>query len=114
MSDEGAAVKLGDYISYDRDGQIVTEQVESWRYESGSPAVYRQLNRWQRFLRRLTPPRWRKSLLVRPATLPTTTINGGDGNPVGKTLAQLERMKSAVDELTRSDAVGVVTEGKQQ
>jgi len=92
-------MKLGDTISYEKDGKVYTETIESVHYKSGSPAVYRRLNRWQWFLRRLTPQRWRQPLLVRPAEFSKVTINGG-GNPVGKTLAQLEKMKAALDRLT--------------
>jgi antibiotic biosynthesis monooxygenase (ABM) superfamily enzyme len=94
-------MKLGDLISFEKDGIIHTERVESFRYEDGTPAVYRNLNRWQSFARRLTPPRWRRSLLVRPATLPTVTINGTH-DYVGKTIAQLEQMKATVDKLCAS------------
>jgi hypothetical protein len=92
-------MKLGDHISYEKDGEVVTERVESVRYESGSPAIYRQLNWWQRVLRKLTPPRWRKPLLVRAAELPKVTINQPESDPVGKTLAQVQKIKAAMDEL---------------
>jgi hypothetical protein len=92
-------VKLGDNISFEKDGVIHTERIESVHYSGGSPAVYRQLNRWQRFVRRLTPQRWRRSLLVRPARPSTITIND-DRSPVGKTLAQLEDMRAVFDRLT--------------
>lgn len=95
-------MKLGDHISYEKDGQVVTERVESMRYESGPPAIYRQLNWWQRVLRKLTPPRWRKPLLVRAAVLPKVTINQPNSDPVGKTLAQVQKMKAAMDTLAQS------------
>lgn len=90
-------MKLGDNISFEKDGMVHTERVESVRYTSGSPAIYRRLNRWQRAVRRLTPPPWRRSLLVHPAELPTVTIN--QQNPVGKTLAQIEQIKAAFERL---------------
>jgi hypothetical protein len=93
-------IKLGDHISYEKDGVIYTERVDSVRYSSGFPAVYRRLNRWQRFIRMLTPPRLRRSLLVRPAQLPVMTINGGAGLLTGKTLAQLEAIKGAFERIT--------------
>lgn len=88
-------MQLGDRFSFEKDGVVYTDQIESVHYSSGSPAIYKQLNRAQWFLRRLTPPRWRRSLLVRPAELPMTTINGPQQDAVGKTLAQLEQMKAA-------------------
>lgn len=78
---------------------MYTERVESVHYRGGSPAIYRRLNRWQSFLRRLTPPRRRRSLLVREAELPTVTINGDESPPTGKTLAKLEQMKVALARL---------------
>jgi hypothetical protein len=94
-------MNLGDNISFEKDGVVYTERVESVSYSGGSPATYRRLNRWQSFLRTLTPPRWRRSLLVRPAEPPTVTINGPQ-NPVGRTLAQLEQMKAATDRILGS------------
>lgn len=91
-------MKPGDMISFEKDGVIHTERVKSVRYQSASPAIYRQLNRWQRVLRRITPIRFRTPLLVRPAEPSRVTING-DGNPVGKTLAQLEQMKADLDKM---------------
>lgn len=93
-------MQLGDNISYVKDGIVHTERVESISYNSGSPAIYRNLNRWQRLARRLTPSRWRKSLLVRAAEAPSVAFNSDDQNPVGKTLAQLDKMKAAFDRLT--------------
>jgi len=85
-------MQLGDHISFEKDGVVRTVRVESVRYASGSPAVYRQLNRWQSFIRRLTPRRWRPTLMVREAQPSSITING-DGDQFGKTIAQLEQMK---------------------
>lgn len=92
-------LRPGDRVAFEKDGTVFTDTVESFNYTGGSPAVYRSLNRWQSFLRRLTPRRWRRSLLVRPAELSTVTINGD--NPVGKTLAQLEQMKNGIDRLLK-------------
>lgn len=89
-------MNLGDHISFERDGILHTERVESVHYSSGSPAVYRRLNRWQRLARRLTPKRWRRSLLVREAEPPVVTINGGTPDAAGRMLAQLEAMKAAL------------------
>jgi hypothetical protein len=88
-------MKIGDEISFEKNGVVYTERVESVHYCSGAPAVYRRLNRWQSFLRRLTPQRWRQPLLVRAAEPPSVVINGG-GDPAafGKKLAQI---KLAVD-----------------
>lgn len=92
-------MRLGDDFSYVRDGQVVTERLESWRYESPSPAIYRRLNWWQRIGRKLTPPRWRKSLLVREAQLPKVTINEPSSDPVGKTLAQVQSIQAVLNTL---------------
>ena len=85
-------VKLGDNISFEKDGVVYTERVESVSYSSGSPGVYRRLNWWRSLLRRLTPHQLRRSLLVRPAEPPSVTINGPQ-NPVGKTLEQIAAMR---------------------
>lgn len=90
---------LGSKFSVERGGIVYTDTVESVRYSSGLPAVYRRLNRWQRIVRRLTPPRWRKSLLVREAEASSVTINGENSNPMGKTLAQLQEMQPAFGRL---------------
>lgn len=95
-------MKLGDRFAIERGGvMIYTDTVEGIHYSSGAPAIYRNLNLWQWMLRRLTPRRWRKSLLIRPAALPSFTING-EHDPVGKTIAQLDRMKVALDCLNRN------------
>lgn len=73
----------------------VVDTVESVRYSSGSPAIHRSLNRWQRMVHRMTPRRWRKSLLARPAELPSVTINGPESKTIGRTVAQIEQMKAA-------------------
>lgn len=91
-------MNLGDAFSFEKDGIIYTERLESVSYGSGTPAIYKRLNRWQSLLRRLTPARWRRSLLMRPAELPTVTING-PSDSVGKTLAQIQAMRSAFDSL---------------
>jgi hypothetical protein len=69
-------LKLGDRFSVECNGVLYADTVESVHYSSGSPAVYRTLNRWQRVVRGLTPRRWRKSLLVRPTELPSVMVNG--------------------------------------
>lgn len=94
-------LKTGDRFAFERDGVVYTDTIESVSYSSGSPAVYRDLNRWQWFLRRLTPRRWRRSLLVREAEPAEVTINGDQPNPVGRTLAQLEQMKAGFDRLLK-------------
>lgn len=91
-------MNVGDKYSFEKDGVIYTDTVESVRYQSGSPAIYRTLNWWQRITRRLTPPRWRKSLLVREGTLPTVTING-TSDPFGKTLAKMEQMRGIMEHM---------------
>lgn len=93
-------LKLGDRFAVERDGVVYTEMVESVRWDGGAPAIYRDLNWWQRIARRLTPRRWRKSLLVDPGWPPSVTINGDQPDPAGKTLAQLKQMKTAIDRLT--------------
>lgn len=88
-------MKIGDIVSFEKDGVIFSERIQSVHYTSASPALYRQLNHWQRIVRRLTAPRWRKSLLVRAAEPSRITIN--DGDPVGRTLAQIEQMRGMFD-----------------
>lgn len=95
----GDRVTLGDYVSFERNGEVHTERVGSVSYSSGSPAIYRSLNGWQRFVRRLTPKRWRRSLLVRAAEPPSVKINAGGPDVAGRTLAQLEQMKAGIDRL---------------
>lgn len=65
----------GDKIAVEVGGKMVTQTVEGVSFDSGGPAIYRQLNRGQRIVRALTPRRWRKSLLIRPARLPSFTIS---------------------------------------
>lgn len=64
----------GAAVSFVKDGLVYTDTVDSVSYSGGSPAIYRELNRWQWFLRRLTPPRWRRSLLVRSAEPASVTV----------------------------------------
>ncbi|OCB41881.1 hypothetical protein A5677_00470 [Mycobacterium malmoense] len=92
-------MKIGDNISYEKDGVIYTERAESVDYTSGSPAIYRRLNRWQRMVRRVTPRRWQKSLLVHEAVPPSVAINVGQRPPAGKTLAQLEQIRAGIREI---------------
>lgn len=88
-------MQLGDRFSWEKDGVIYTDQVESVSYSSGTPPVYRNLNRWQRALRRITPAKRRSSLLVRDAESPSVVINGA-GDPTGKTLAQIEELRATL------------------
>lgn len=91
-------------ISYvDSNGVLRTEEVKSVQYSSGSPAVYRRLNRWQRAMRALTPRRWRSSLLVRPAEPAGFVINRPESDPAGKTVRMLDEMQSAFDRLCTPD-----------
>jgi hypothetical protein len=87
-------MQLGERFSWEKDGVVYTDQVESVSYSSGSPPIYRNLNRWQRALRRITPPKRRNSLLVRGAESPSVAINAA-GDPTGKTLAQIEELRQA-------------------
>jgi len=48
-----------DLVSVDIGGVLYTDVYNP------EPVVYRRLSWWQKVLRWLTPPRWRKSLLVR-------------------------------------------------
>jgi hypothetical protein len=91
-------INPGTLVSVEKDGVIYTDTVQSVNYSGGSPAIYRELNRRQWFLRRLTPARWRRPLLVRDAESPAVTVNVGEP-PVGKTLAQLEAMKAGLERL---------------
>jgi len=65
----------GDKVSFvGLDGVVRTESVTGWSYMSPRPEIVRQLSRWQRMVRRLTPQRFRKSLVVRPAELAKVTL----------------------------------------
>ena len=70
-------IRPGSRISFvTKDGEMITETVDSVRYESGSPAIYAELNWWQRMVRRLTPRRWRKPIpVVRVASTPTMRVS---------------------------------------
>ena len=94
---EDMKLGLGNRFSFERDGVIYTDIIESVHYSSGSPAVYRRLNHWQRMMRRVTPRRWRKTLLIRPAALPSMTINGNHAPDLDKTL---KNMKEVIDLLS--------------
>lgn len=52
---------------------------------------------------RLTPQRWRRSLLVSEAVPPTITINGGTSPPTGRTLEQLELIKAEICKVLDTD-----------
>ena len=67
----------GSRISFvNKDGEMITEVIDSVRYESGSPAIYAELTWWQRMVRRLTPRRWRKPVpVVRVASTPTMRVS---------------------------------------
>lgn len=88
-----SSVKIGDQFAIEKDGVILTDTIKSFHCQSGSPAIYRTLNRWQWILRRLTPQRWRKSLLIRPAEPASFTINPTDQG--GWTQEKIEQIKSA-------------------
>jgi UDP-N-acetylmuramoylalanine-D-glutamate ligase len=94
----------GDYFSYEKDGILHTKRVESVHYNSGSPAIYRNLNRWQSFLHRITPRRWQRPLLIREAELPSFTITGTNGDAITTAHAVIQRMAAAANLLARPDA----------
>lgn len=77
----GDALKVGDKVAFQsRDGIIYTDTIQAMTYTSAEPAIWPTLSRWQSFLRRMTPSRWRKPLEpIRAATLPTVAIKTGDG-----------------------------------
>jgi hypothetical protein len=91
-------MKPGDTISYVVGDKVYTDVVDSVSYRSGSPAVYRALNGRQRLLRWLTPRRWRRSLLLRPAEPPAVTLNSSSA---GKSLSELREMMQGWEEQVR-------------
>jgi hypothetical protein len=88
----------GDRVSFQKDGVIYTDTVGSITYTSSTPAVYRTLSRRQRILRRLTPRRFRKTLLIRSAQSPTVTVST-ENALTDKTAATLARGYRAITEL---------------
>ncbi len=72
-------------VSVDVGGKLYTDYVKN---VLPSPAR-QQLSRWQRFVRRLTPKRFRKPLATRPA------------DPLQRALALNVHLKRAVDRLTK-------------
>ena len=83
---------IGSKFSVTRNGVIFTDTVRAVHYSSGSPAIYRTLNRWQRMIRRLTPRRWRKTLLIRAAEPASMTINPSESDS-GWTRDRIEALK---------------------
>lgn len=102
---------LGQQIAVQgRDGKLHTTTVTGVRYESGSPAIYRELNTWQRWLRRFTPKRWRKSLLIQAAVPPSVTISTGEDEDARKryerTIANLAQAGTILDGLIKCEPDG--------
>lgn len=54
-------MKQGEMISFEKDGVIYTDLIDSVRYTCESPAIHPRPNRLQLLLRKLTPPRWRRA-----------------------------------------------------
>lgn len=89
-------LRPGSRVSVVKDGQVFTDTVQSMTYSSPEPEIIRRLSRWQRIVRRLTPPRFRKSLVIRAAKPASVAISTDpDSAPTGYTAAQLAELKRA-------------------
>jgi hypothetical protein len=67
----------GSRVAFEKDGVVFTDTVQSVTYSSAESEIVRRLSWWQRIVRRLTPKRYRKSLVVRPHKPETVTVNTG-------------------------------------
>lgn len=55
----GPDIKLGEKIAFVVNGEAVTQTVTGVEHQSGG-IVYEEQTRWEKFVRALTPKRWRK------------------------------------------------------
>lgn len=92
-------IKLGSAMSFEKDGVIYTDAVESVHYSGGSPAISREVSRWKWLPLRLTPPRWRRTLLIRDAEPASVTVEIGDKHDVPAAFARV--LKECDDALGR-------------
>jgi hypothetical protein len=99
----------GSKIAVEKDGVPYTDTVQSVRWQSGEPAIWPELSRWQQLVRRFTPKRWRKPLKpIREPTLPSVEISTG---PVSdevrgtfeRTQANLAKAGEIINGLIRKD-----------
>lgn len=111
MSTAGNAwedIRPGSTVAFEKDGVIFTDVVTSVGYTSPEPAVWPELSRWQRVVRRLTPSRFRKPLLpVRAAELAKYTVFTGEKDAVaraGKTIADIQGMIDGTTTTTEAEA----------
>ncbi|AXQ52121.1 hypothetical protein SEA_EJIMIX_121 [Mycobacterium phage Ejimix] len=73
---KGPDIKPGSEVIYKRGDDEFSAVIESVTYTSASPAIYAELNRWQKARRALTPRRWRKPIpVIREARGPEIQIN---------------------------------------
>lgn len=91
-------IKPGDRVGVEKNGVIYTDTVQSVSYRSPTPAITRTLNRWQRMLRRITPPSWRKPLLIQPAGLSEVTVHIGS-DVFGRTARSIAAAQRIIDGL---------------
>ena len=68
-------LRPGSKVTVEKDGVRYTDTVQSVAYSSPEPEIVRRLSRWERFVRALTPRRFRKSLVIRSAKPATVTIS---------------------------------------
>jgi len=74
-------VNPGDVMSFvGLDGVVRTHRVRVSQasYTGAQPATRIHPTGWRKFVRALTPPRWRKPLPVKPPTLPTISFRTDD------------------------------------
>lgn len=95
-----ASFKSGSKIAVEVDGVVHTQTVTGVTYQSPEAEVIRRMSRWERFVRRLTPKWWRRTLLVRPYQPHTFTLH--TDQPMwasARARAQVEKINGALDEL---------------
>lgn len=93
-------IKPGSRVAWERDGVFHVDTVESVRASWGSPEIVRQLSWWQRIARRLTPKRFRKSLVIQPAKSPEWTVQVGDAdNPAQRAAERIAEIQRLINEL---------------
>ena len=100
-------LRPGDRIAVEKDGVIYTDTVRGVTYSSPEPEMVRRLSFWQRVGRRLTPPRFRKSLVVRQARPATVTIEtvAPDDDVLERHQRRMKQTGVIVDALTRDKQV---------
>lgn len=98
----------GARVTFEKNTVLYTDTVQDITLHSAEPEIIRQLSWWQRAVRRLTPPRYRKSLVIRPYKPETVTVTTG---PVDddvrerfeRTQRSLQQADEFIDELIRSE-----------